>query len=77
MPSKRRCRLAQFGAKPAPGFTPAPQSSQDLLGLLKCAAAASPANAEILTHLTKVGAMFPRELLEAFKTFMKRQSGDN
>jgi len=77
MASKKRCRLARFSAKPALGLTPAPQSSQDVLVLLKFAAEASPANAAMLTHLTKMGALFPHELLGAFKAFMKKQTGDN
>ncbi len=77
MPSKKRCRLARFPAKPALGIAPAPQSSEELLVLLKCAAAMSPDNATILTHLTKVGALFPRELFGAFQAFLKKQNSDN
>ena len=77
MPSKKRCRLADFTAKPAIGLAPAPESSEDVLLLLKFAAETSPANAEMLAHLTQMGTLFPRELLGAFKAFRKRQAGDN
>ena len=77
MPSKKRCRVARFSAKPALGLTPAPQSFQDVLVLLKCAAEAAPAKTEIFTHLTEMGTLFPQEMLGAFKAFMKKQIGDN
>lgn len=35
------------------------------------------ANPKIVTHLTEMGALFPKELVGAYKAFRKRQAGDN
>jgi hypothetical protein len=77
MPSKKRCRLARLSAKPALGLTPAPESSEDVLVLLKFAAQASPGKAGIFSHLSQMGALFPQEMLGAFRAFQKKQTGDN
>jgi hypothetical protein len=45
--------------------------------LLKLAAEVTPANTEIVAHLTEMGMLFPDELLGAFRAFLKRQISDN
>jgi hypothetical protein len=77
MASKNRCRLVQPDAKPALKLMPAPRSSQDVVMLLKMAAHLGLANAKIVAHLTEMGALFPKELLGAFKAFQERQACDN
>ena len=56
---------------------PAPRSSQDVVKLLQFAAHQGLANAQIVAHLTEMGALFPKELLEAFKAYQERQVCDN
>ena len=77
MASKNRCRLVQGAAKPAFKLMPAPRSPQDVVKLLKSAARLGLANAKIVSHLTRMGTLFPKELLGAFKAFQERQACDN
>ena len=77
MATKNRCRLVQPAAKPALELLPAPRSSQDVLKLLKFAAHLGLANAKIVSHLTEMGVLFPRELVGAFRAFQERQACDN
>jgi hypothetical protein len=60
-----------------PKLTPAPRSSQEVVTLLKFAAHEGHANTKIVAHLAKMGALFPKELLGAFKAYKERQACDN
>ena len=77
MATKNRCRLVPSPAKPSLRLTPVPRSSQDVVMLLKFAAHQGLANAQIVAHLTEMGALFPKELLGAFKAYQERQACDN
>ncbi len=77
MATKNRCRLVQSPAKLALKLMPAPRSSQDVVKLLTFAAHQGLANAQIVAHLTEMGALFPKELLGAFKAYQERQACDN
>jgi hypothetical protein len=48
-----------------------------VLKLLKFAAHLGLANAKIVSHLTEMGVLFPRELVGAFRAFQERQACDN
>jgi hypothetical protein len=45
--------------------------------LLQYAAFSGLANTELAAHLTEMSVLFPKEMMEAFRTFRDRQSGDN
>ena len=77
MASKRRCRPAQDRARPALQLMAQPGSSQDVVRYLQFAACLGFANPKIVTHLTEMGALFPKELVGAYKAFRRRQAGDN
>jgi hypothetical protein len=77
MTYKKRCELAQCNARRALRFMPAPRSSRDIVSLLTHAAHLGLANAEMVSHLAVMGALFPKELLGAFRAFQERRDGDN
>ena len=77
MTYKKRCELAQCNARRAMRFMPAPRSSRDVVSLLTHAAHLGLANAEMVSHLAVMGALFPKELLGAFRAFQQRRDGDN
>ena len=77
MAIKNQCRLAPSTAKPALKLVPAPRTSQDVVKLLTFAAHQGMANAKIVAHLTEMGALFPKELLGAFKAYQERRACDN
>jgi hypothetical protein len=77
MASKKRCRLVQRNAKPTLELMPAPQSAQDVVTFLRFAACLGLANSQLVGHLTEMGALFPEQLLGAYKAFRERQACDN
>jgi len=77
MASKKRSRVMQLSSQQALNLLPAPQCARDVMVLLKYSAVVAPANSKMVTHLTQMGALYPNELLGAFKAFLKRQIGDN
>lgn len=77
MTYKKQCQVAHCSAKRALKLMPAPRSSKDVVSLLTFAAHLGLANAEIVSHLAEMGALFPKELLGAFKAFQERRAGDN
>jgi len=77
MTYQRRCERAQCNARRALKFMPAPRSSKDVVTLLTHATHLGLANAAIVSHLMEVGALFPKELLSAFRAFQARRHGDN
>jgi hypothetical protein len=77
MATKKRCRLAQDGARPALQIIPQPGSSRDVLRYFQIAACLGIANPKIVTHLTEMGALFPKELVGAYKAFRRMQADDN
>jgi hypothetical protein len=77
MASRKRCLQSQHNDHQMFRLLRVPQSSKDVLVLLKLAAEVSPANTEIVAHLTEMGMLFPDELLGAFRAFLKRQISDN
>ena len=77
MASRKRCLRSQQADNQTLKLLPAPQSPQDVLLLLKLAAQTAPAKPGIAAHLAEVGALFPDELMGAFRAFLKRQISDN
>ncbi len=77
MASRKRCLQSQPYDNQVFKLLCTPQSSQDVLVLLKLAAEVAPGNTEIVAHLTEMGTLFPDELLGAFRAFVKRQISDN
>jgi hypothetical protein len=77
MTYQKRCRRAQLNAKRALKCMPAPRSAEDVVSLLMHAAHLGLADAEIVSHLAEMGALFPKELLGAFKAFQESRAGDN
>jgi hypothetical protein len=77
MPSKKRCQLALPHTKPALRPMPAPKTSQDVVTLLRRAAGPGLADHELVSHLAEMGALFPNEMVRAFKAVCARQSSDN
>jgi hypothetical protein len=77
MTSKKRCRLAQCDAKPTLELIPAPQSAQDVVAFLRFAACLGLADSELVGHLEEMSALFPDQLLGAYKAFRERQACDN
>jgi hypothetical protein len=77
MASKKQCPLVQEGAKPALELMPAPRNSRDVAMLLQYAAFSGLANTELAAHLTEMSVLFPKEMMEAYRMFRDRQSGDN
>lgn len=69
--------MAQNGVRPALQLLPQPRSSGDVVRYFQFAACLGFANPKIVTHLTEMGALFPKELVGAYKAFRKRQAGDN
>jgi hypothetical protein len=45
--------------------------------LLQYAAFAGLANTELVAHLTEMSALFPQEMLDAYRSFRDRQAGAN
>jgi hypothetical protein len=77
MAHKKSCRLAQANAKPPLDLVPAPRSAEDVVALLRLAAHLGMANADLVSHLVDVGAMFPEELMAAYRAFQERRACDN
>lgn len=77
MASKKQCPLVQEGSKPALELMPSPRSSRDVAMLLQYAAFAGLANTELVAHLTEMSALFPQEMLDAYRSFRDRQAGAN
>jgi len=77
MASKKRPRVVQVSSQQLVNLLPAPQCARDVMVLLKYSAEVAPANTKMASHLTQMGALYPNELLGAFKAFLKRQIGDN
>lgn len=77
MTSKRQCRLLQCNATPALELMPAPRSAQEVVAFLRFAACLGLANAQLVGHLAEMGALFPEQLLGAYKAFRERQACDN
>lgn len=77
MTYKKQCQLAYCSAKRALKLMPAPRSPKDVVSLLTFAADLGLADAEIVSHLAEMGALFPKELLGAFKAFQERRACDN
>lgn len=77
MASRKRCLQSQHYDNQVFKLLRSPQSSKDVLVLLKLAAEVAPANSEMAAHLTEMGTLFPDELLGAFRAFLKRQISDN
>ena len=77
MASKKRCQLAQSGARPALQLMPQPSSSMDVVRCLQDAACLGLADPKIVAHLTEMGTLFPNELVGAYRAFLRRQVSDN
>jgi hypothetical protein len=77
MASKKRPPIAQPTVQQSFNLLPAPQCAKDVIGLLKLSAEVAPAKSKMVTHLTEMGTLYPRELLDAFQAFLQRQVGDN
>lgn len=77
MASKKQCRLVQDGAKPALDIMQSPRCPQDVVMFLQYAACLGLANTTMVAHLTEMGALFPKELLGAYRAFRERQACDN
>lgn len=77
MASKKQSPALQESAKPALAPVPSPRSSQDVVLLLQYAAAKGLANTKLVAHLAEMGALYPAETLDAYRTFHARQAGSN
>lgn len=77
MASKKRVRQVQVINCQPLKLLPAPQCARDVMVLLKYSAAIAPANTKMVSHLTEMGAMYPNELLGAFRALLRRQNGEN
>ena len=77
MAIKNQCRLAPSTAKPALKLVPAPRYVPRRGQATRFAAHQGMANAKIVAHLTEMGALFPKELLGAFKAYQERRACDN
>jgi hypothetical protein len=77
MTYKKQCQIAHYSAERALKLVPAPRSSKDVVSLLTFAAHLGLADAEIVSHLAEMGALFPKELLEAFRAFQEKRACDN
>ena len=77
MTSKTRCRARHLRSKIGLNLVPAPRSSEDVLLLIRRVAEVTPGGTNVAAHLAEVGQLFPRELLAAFRAFLKRQIGRN
>jgi hypothetical protein len=77
MTSKKRCRLAQCNGKSTLELTPAPQSAHEVVAVLRFAACLGLANSQLVGHLEEMSALFPNQLLGAYKAFRERQASDN
>ncbi|MDD2762393.1 MAG: hypothetical protein PHE83_00300 [Opitutaceae bacterium] len=77
MAYKKQYRLAQSCAKPAMELVPSPRSPKDVITILQLAARLGLADGEMVSHLAEMGALFPKELLGAFKAFRERRACDN
>ena len=56
---------------------PPPSSPIEVVKYLQHAACMGFADPKLVTHLTEVGALFPKELVGAFRAFRKTQTSDN
>jgi hypothetical protein len=77
MASKKQCSALQESAKPALAPVPSPRSSQDVGLLLQYAAAKGLANTKLVAHLSEMGALYPTEMLDAYRAFQSKQAGSN
>jgi hypothetical protein len=77
MTSKKPCRLAQINATPKMELLPAPQSAQEVVAVLRFAACFGLANPQLVGHLEEMSALFPEQLVGAYKAFRERQACDN
>jgi hypothetical protein len=56
---------------------PAPRNSRDVALLLQYGAFSGLTNTEMAVHLTEMSALFPREMMAAYRTLRARQAGEN
>ncbi len=77
MAHKKRGRFAPHGAKSALELLRAPQSSGEVVTLLRFAAHQGMANGGIVAHLEEMAALFPNEMLGAFRALRARRACDN
>ncbi len=77
MAQKKRGRLAPHGGRPALELMRPPQSSGEVVSLLRLAAHQGLANGGIVAHLEEMAALFPNEMLGAFQALRARRACDN
>ena len=77
MAQKKRGRLAPQSAKPALELMPLPQSSGEVITLLRFAAHQGLANSGIVAHLEEMTVLFPHEMLGAFRALRARRACNN
>jgi hypothetical protein len=77
MAQKKRGRLAPHGARPALELLRPPQSSGEVVTLLRFAAHEGLAPGGIVTHLEEMAALFPDEMLGAYRALCARRACNN
>lgn len=77
MASRKQCPPLQHTAKPALDLMPSPNSSRDVVMFLQYAACLGFADLKLVAHLTEMGALFPQEMLGAYRAYRDRQASDN
>ncbi len=77
MPQKKRGRLPPRGARPALELMRSPRSSGEVVKLLRLAADRGVANGGVVAHIEEMAALFPRELLGAFRALRARRACNN
>jgi hypothetical protein len=77
MAHKKRGRFAPHSAKPALEFMPSPRTSGEVITLLHFAVHQGLANSGIVAHLEEMAALFPDEMLGAFRALQARRACNN
>ncbi len=77
MAQKKRGRFAPCGAKPALELMRPPETSGEVVTLLRFAAHHGLANGGIVAHLEEMAALFPAEMVGAFRALRARRACNN
>ena len=77
MAQKKRGRLAPRGAPPALALMRPPQTSGEVIKLLRLAADRGVAKGGVVAHLEEMAALFPAEMLGAFRALRARRACNN
>jgi hypothetical protein len=77
MASKKQCPVVQDSAKSVLELVPLPRSSRNLAMFFQYAACMGLADSKMVAHLTEMSALFPQEMLDAYRAFRARQASDN